>query len=164
MSLFKDWKNQLENQTDDSFPAFWEKYSSGETRIYSAILESKNSTIKGCIEDLAQTYEVDDVIFMGFLDGINSSLLKPLSLEGLGKKDEISIDIDLEKLYFNMLLAKADYLYNLPQWDDLLTEEKRGQILKDYKKSKTVIKEKPPGRNDPCPCGSGKKYKKCCGA
>ncbi|WP_052341387.1 UPF0149 family protein [Salinarimonas rosea] len=22
----------------------------------------------------------------------------------------------------------------------------------------------PPGRNDPCPCGSGKKYKKCCGA
>jgi uncharacterized protein YecA (UPF0149 family) len=23
---------------------------------------------------------------------------------------------------------------------------------------------KKPGRNDPCPCGSGKKYKKCCGA
>jgi preprotein translocase subunit SecA len=22
---------------------------------------------------------------------------------------------------------------------------------------------KTPGRNDPCPCGSGKKYKKCCG-
>ncbi|MGE9896430.1 SEC-C metal-binding domain-containing protein, partial [Anaerovoracaceae bacterium SGI.195] len=22
---------------------------------------------------------------------------------------------------------------------------------------------KKPGRNDPCPCGSGKKYKKCCG-
>ena len=29
--------------------------------------------------------------------------------------------------------------------------------------SETVIKEKKPGRNDPCPCGSGKKYKKCCG-
>lgn len=29
----------------------------------------------------------------------------------------------------------------------------------------TVRYEKPkPGRNDPCPCGSGKKYKKCCGA
>lgn len=24
--------------------------------------------------------------------------------------------------------------------------------------------EKTPGRNDPCPCGSGKKYKWCCGA
>lgn len=27
----------------------------------------------------------------------------------------------------------------------------------------TIIKDKEPGRNDPCPCGSGKKYKKCCG-
>lgn len=29
--------------------------------------------------------------------------------------------------------------------------------------SKTVHKKKKVGRNDPCPCGSGKKYKKCCG-
>jgi len=30
---------------------------------------------------------------------------------------------------------------------------------------KTVRRETPKvGRNDPCPCGSGKKYKKCCGA
>ena len=27
-----------------------------------------------------------------------------------------------------------------------------------------VQADKTPGRNDPCPCGSGKKYKKCCGA
>jgi len=30
-------------------------------------------------------------------------------------------------------------------------------------KVKTVVKPDEPGRNDPCPCGSGKKYKKCCG-
>jgi SWIM/SEC-C metal-binding protein len=28
---------------------------------------------------------------------------------------------------------------------------------------KTRIAEKNVGRNEPCPCGSGKKYKKCCG-
>ena len=28
---------------------------------------------------------------------------------------------------------------------------------------KTIVAEKKVGRNDPCPCGSGKKYKKCCG-
>jgi SWIM/SEC-C metal-binding protein len=28
---------------------------------------------------------------------------------------------------------------------------------------KTVVAEKKIGRNEPCPCGSGKKYKKCCG-
>ncbi len=34
----------------------------------------------------------------------------------------------------------------------------------DGGKQQTVQKEKKIGRNDPCPCGSGKKYKKCCGA
>jgi uncharacterized protein len=31
-------------------------------------------------------------------------------------------------------------------------------------RQQTVHKAPTPGRNDPCPCGSGKKYKKCCGA
>ncbi len=30
-------------------------------------------------------------------------------------------------------------------------------------KKQPVKKDKKPGRNDPCPCGSGLKYKKCCG-
>ncbi|MCL4854584.1 MAG: SEC-C domain-containing protein, partial [Bryobacteraceae bacterium] len=30
--------------------------------------------------------------------------------------------------------------------------------------SQPVLKGKKVGRNDPCPCGSGKKYKKCCGS
>jgi len=34
---------------------------------------------------------------------------------------------------------------------------------KDKKTHSTVVKPDEPGRNDPCPCGSGKKYKKCCG-
>jgi preprotein translocase subunit SecA len=33
----------------------------------------------------------------------------------------------------------------------------------EVKKAKTVRSEGKVGRNDPCPCGSGKKYKKCCG-
>jgi preprotein translocase subunit SecA len=32
------------------------------------------------------------------------------------------------------------------------------------KKKLTVVKSEKVGRNDPCPCGSGKKYKACCGA
>ena len=34
----------------------------------------------------------------------------------------------------------------------------------DMPKPETVRLDKKVGRNDPCPCGSGKKYKKCCGA
>ena len=33
----------------------------------------------------------------------------------------------------------------------------------EYLPPKPFIREPKIGRNDPCPCGSGKKYKKCCG-
>jgi uncharacterized protein YecA (UPF0149 family) len=101
---------------------------------------------------------------MGFLDGINDSLKEALKLEELDEASSIALDIDLEKLYYNMLAAKAEWLYSLPQWDELLTEEKRKEITKEQRLAGTIVKEKEPGRNDPCTCGSGKKYKKCCGA
>ena len=62
-----------------------------------------------------------------------------------------------------MVAAKADWLYELPQWDGRLTEERRKELYKEQKSSTTIVKGKKIGRNDPCPCGSGKKYKHCCG-
>lgn len=76
----------------------------------------------------------------------------------------MEVEIEPEKLFFNMLKADADYLYGLPQWEDILGGEKMLSIAKEYKQSRTVRRESPKiGRNDPCPCGSGKKYKHCCG-
>ena len=37
------------------------------------------------------------------------------------------------------------------------------KVQSDFGKRKPVTKKVTVGRNDPCPCGSGKKYKKCCG-
>jgi preprotein translocase subunit SecA len=45
--------------------------------------------------------------------------------------------------------------------EDIETEEK---LLKKTPKVEPIHKDKETKRNDPCPCGSGKKYKKCCGA
>ena len=73
------------------------------------------------------------------------------------------IGFDKEKLYKNMVDARADWLYELPQWDAIFTPEKRKELYLEQKKSGTVVKAKKIGRNDPCPCGSGKKYKYCCG-
>ena len=42
-----------------------------------------------------------------------------------------------------------------------ITESASGEIAR---KKITVVKGEKVGRNDPCPCGSGKKYKNCCGA
>ena len=63
-----------------------------------------------------------------------------------------------------MVDAKADWLYELPQWNEIFTEEQLKQYYKEQKAAQTYRREGPKvGRNDPCPCGSGKKYKKCCG-
>ena len=163
MSLFKDWEDLISNQTDESFPDFWEKYSSTEKKIYSDILDRPTEKVTGTFQSLVDKYEADPLLVMGFLDGINSSLREEQDLESITETSEICLDIDMEKLFFNMLVAGADYLFTLPQWETILTEEKRLEIVKNYKRSKTVVKDKEPGRNDPCPCGSGKKYKKCCG-
>ena len=72
--------------------------------------------------------------------------------------------MSIEKLYFNMHEAKADWLYNLREWDGVLSSERRREITKQWRESKQFRNtEKKIGPNDPCPCGSGKKYKKCCG-
>lgn len=77
---------------------------------------------------------------------------------------EVSLGFDKEKLYMNMVEAKADWLYGLPEWNDIFSREKQDELYKEQKKSHTFVREgRKIGRNDPCPCGSGKKYKNCCG-
>ena len=41
--------------------------------------------------------------------------------------------------------------------------EAEEEIVKNAEKVEPLKGVRPLGRNDPCPCGSGKKYKKCCG-
>jgi uncharacterized protein YecA (UPF0149 family) len=74
----------------------------------------------------------------------------------------VRLEIDFEKLYYNMLDAKANWLYTLPEWDGILSTERRKEITKEFNASRIAVSSKV-GRNDPCPCGSGLKYKKCCG-
>ena len=78
-------------------------------------------------------------------------------------KEVVSLAFDKERLYKNMVAAKADWLYELPQWKEIFSEEELKKFYKEQKESTTIRKPKKIGRNDPCPCGSGKKYKKCCG-
>ena len=164
MSLYKNWRDLVENQSKKSFDEFWEKYSEAEVGIYSELLKAPDEEVSGSFSELSEKYGVDETLFMGFLDGINTSLKTPLELENMEAEAQVVLSFDTEKLYFNMLAADAEHLFNLPEWDEVLEKSKREEITKDYKKSRTIVKEKVPGRNDPCSCGSGKKYKKCCGA
>lgn len=164
MSLYKQWTDMVvEYVKARGEQAFWNEYMEIEGTIYKEILSkhSENFTFK--IKDLAEKQNTTVEFVMGFVDGINDSLKNPLDLEKLTAEEEITLDVDLEKLYFNMLDAKAEYLYNLPQWEGIFSAEKRKEIQKKYRESVMVRNENKIGRNDPCPCGSGKKYKKCCG-
>ncbi len=162
MKIYDQWQEIISNQTEESFSSFWDKYSETEKRIYTDILKSYESPFGGVFKDLVQKYDATEILFMGFLDGINSSLKEELNLSKIDENSEINLIIDFEKLYFNMLEAKADYLYTLSEWQSVFTQEKLDEITKTQKRSKTIINANKIGRNEPCPCGSGKKYKKCC--
>ena len=122
-----------------------------------------HSSVSGTVKELADKYNMELKYMVGFLDGINESLKTPNPIEDMDENTQVSLDIDLEQLYYHMVEAKADWLYELPAWDELLTAERRKELYMEQKKSGTIVKEKKVGRNDPCPCGSGKKYKFCCG-
>ena len=163
---------------------FWAKYFNIEKNIYAQLLENPDEVVTGTVKELAEKYGQEVLTMVGFLDGIDESLKEPNPIETMDENTEVSLAFDKEKLYKNMVAAKADWLYELPQWKEIYSEEElkklpanpgvylmhdeRDEIIYvgkaiSLKKSGTVIVGKKIGRNDPCPCGSGKKYKKCCG-
>lgn len=163
MSLYKQWEEIAEESYNQpNYEQFWKEYLGKEQKIYELILNAKNTKLEGSVKDLAESFGMDSVTFAGFLDGINTSLTEELDMESLEDTSVLDSTIEWEKLFYNMHDATAEWLYTLEGWDDILTEEKRKEIKKAYMATKTVVKGDKIGRNDPCPCGSGKKYKKCC--
>ena len=76
----------------------------------------------------------------------------PLTL--LVNSEERKAEIELlvqENALFADIEVNAEALENISELESFLN------------KPETTRFEKKPKRNDPCPCGSGKKYKKCCG-
>lgn len=167
MTLFESWNNYGEDAKERSVEEYKkvvENYLGRERDVYAYMLSHTDEILEGSIAELGKRFNMDEVEFLGFIDGINTSLVNgEYDLTDFTGESVVKLEVDLKKLYWNMLDAKAEWLYNLPQWATLLTDIERATIKKEYNKSKTVVKIKKVGRNEPCPCGSGKKYKQCCG-
>jgi len=147
-TLLETWRSLAygDGLDDKKKEELWTKYFTIEKGIYEKILSNPTEVV-------------------GFLDGINESLKGYENpIDTMAEDTVVKIEIDPEKLYYNMVEAKASWLYELPQWSEILSAETRTELYKKQKASGTVRRE---GHkiypNDPCPCGSGKKYKKCCG-
>ena len=171
MSYYKTWMELSEdNSNQQAYIEYVKRYYAMEKNAYEIILSAypdNQSFLEGKAKDMALKLGfTDDTmdIFVGFLDGIKSSLTNAddLDLEAVVDDTDIKLVIDYEKLYYNMRDAKADWLYKIPFWKTILTDEKMAEITREYRDANIAHSDKI-GRNDPCPCGSGKKYKNCCG-
>ena len=164
-TLLEQWRDTAYSKEMDkaSLQKFWGTYFQTEKEIYEKLLENPDEEVKGTVKELAEKYGINVFTMTGFLDGINDSLKVANPIETMDEDTEVSLAFDKELLYKNMVDAKADWLYELPQWKEIFSEEKLKQLYTEQKKSGTVVKAAKVYPNDPCPCGSGKKYKKCCG-
>ncbi len=165
MGLLQDWQKIAYNEKTDKgeLRKFWDRYFLLEKGVYEKLLDHPDEVVEGTVKELAEKYDLEILEMVGFLDGIQESLIEPNDLDDLTEDSHVSLAFDKEKLYKNMVDAQAEWLYELPQWKEIFPEDKLHALYLEQKKSGTVIKEKKIYPNDPCPCGSGKKYKKCCG-
>ena len=165
MALLEQWQKIAYNEKTDrgELQRFWQRYFLLEKGVYEKLLTNPDEKVEGTVKELADKYNLSVMEMTGFLDGINDSLKVQNPIETMDEDTKVKIEIDPEKLYYNMVEAKATWLYELPQWDAILTEERRTELYREQKASGTVRNTHKIYPNDPCPCGSGKKYKKCCG-
>ena len=165
MALLKKWRDMAYSETANKgdLQRLWAEYFQKEKDIYALLLKNPEEEVKGSVKELADKYEVDIMTMTGFLDGINDSLKTPNPIEEMEEDTEVNLGFDKELLYKNMVAAGADWLYELPEWEAIFDEDKRKALYREQKSSTTIVKPDKIYPNDPCPCGSGKKYKKCCG-
>ena len=165
MALLEQWRAMAYSETANKadLQRLWAVYFEKEKEIYAQLLKNPDEVVTGTVKELAEKYDVDIMTMTGFLDGIDDSLAESNLIEEMEEDTQVSLGFDKALLYKNMVAAGADWLYELEEWNDIFDEDTRKALYKEQKSSTTIVKDKKVYPHDPCPCGSGKKYKKCCG-
>ncbi len=136
-----------------------------EVKLKDVPIEVTNEFEKAITLQVIDNYWMEHINTMSHLrEGIHlrgyaqEDPLRAYTMEGFDLFDEMVQKIDKDVTIF---LLKAEIKQNIERKEvskTKLTNDGGAQTVK--KKPKRVKKI---GRNDPCPCGSGKKYKQCCG-
>jgi len=122
-----------------------ESYYESIAPVLSAffIFLGEKNLLKNTSQLIRSVKKIDKQIIKNARDPRNWGMAKSFAMAA----KDAGVDITNERE-----MKKFMALYNLQQFAKLKTD--------DISRSKSKVKI---GRNDPCPCGSGKKYKKCCG-
>ena len=145
MSLLETWRNlayEQEMGRPESIRCSGQHILNYEKGVYEQILASKEP-VSGTVKELADRFGLELLTMVGVLDGINDSLKTPNPIETMDENTVVSMDFDKESLYKNMVAAKAEWLYTLPQWDDLLDADTRKALYKEQKLSTTIVNTQP---------------------
>jgi preprotein translocase subunit SecA len=139
---------------------------------------------KMAIAEEKQQREIERILYLQILDNrwrehlYQMDILKTgIGLRGYNQKDPL---VEYKKESFNLFMELIEgikfeviktlhtiELRNEEEEDIKKVEEELRKIEEEmsrpYEENKDIPRKKKPRRNDPCPCGSGKKYKHCCG-
>ena len=145
--------------------------------LYDLIIKEYEAKIKDVPKEIIDEFEKAvslNVVDNHWMEQINtmSHLRESVGLRGYGQDDPLraytvegfdlfdqmiqTIDADI-----TMFLLRAEVRQNLERKEQSKKKETNERIIKNEKSQ--PVKKKKIGRNEPCPCGSGKKYKQCCG-
>ena len=123
------------------------------------------------ISQLSEKYEDDKYILNAIRAyGIELNLLEEELVEEVKKEEEkeeeiVSIVVEEETVEEvkeeEVIVLKSDEIIK-EAIDEMQQDKSKPRQPKGRPPVKEPVKEIKVGRNDPCPCGSGKKYKKCC--
>ena len=163
----EDFLKGLENPTDDSLKAYFieladEKYKEKEEDFGDEKFRE--------IERVALLQNVDQK-WMDHIDAMDQ-LRKGIGLRAVGQTDPVRAYAEegfdmFEEMNESIKEDTVKMLYHVINPERVkrvrVAKEVETVNLDDGKKKPYVRKEKKVGRNDPCPCGSGKKYKNCHG-
>ena len=112
--------------------------------------------------------QVVDSKWMDHIDAMDQ-LRQGIGLRAYGQEDPVmAYQIEgfdmFEEMNHSIQEDTIRYLFHVETPDKMERKRVATSISTDKKSNEPIVKGKKIGRNDPCPCGSGKKYKKCCGA
>ena len=162
-SLYEEWISTSRGNNGLPAEKYWKTYMPREQKIYESLLATKTNAIKTTIADFAKDNDLQTFEAVGFFDGIADALNSEIDIENMDADSAIDVSFEFENLFQKMVEYKAKHLFLLPAWNDIIEPERQKALMKEQQQSGTVVKDKKVGRNDACPCASGKKYKKCCG-
>ena len=159
-------KNDFANKSNEEIVDF----------IYDIVVDDYNKKLKDIPEEIQNDFEksislrIIDKYWMNQLDEMEA-LKEGVGLRGYAQSNPLQVyALEGFEMFDNMMATISaeisNYLLNAEIRQNIEREEVKNIRTNDGKegvKSKPKKSEKKVGRNDPCPCGSGKKYKQCCG-